>query len=243
MRKKFKEAPEPWLQRKGETAEAYAAFSIYRDLGPRRSIDRAYRQHLGNKRATDVSELTMRAAGRWTSWSVVYSWQPRALAYDRHLARTELAQREKIIRRNGILWAEERRQDVFERLEICRNLRRAIRDATAAGLVSDTRRRHRIPQFDGSWITVDEHVRLTEQLRLLLKIQETLFPSDSIAVDDESPAWTQFAEREVVLIDEPLEASASPEPPAPAVSGDQLPTCSADDAELPDTPSSSTSAR
>ncbi len=195
---KFKESQEPWLQRNGETAEAYAAFSVYRDLGPRRSIDKAYRQHLGNKRATEVSELTMRASGRWTTWSVIFAWQARAFAYDRHLARIEMAKRERIVRNNGVIWAEERRADMWERLEICRNLRRGILNQTADGVVSDTRRKQRSRAPDGTMITVDEHLRLTDQLRLLLKLHATLFPPDAIEVDDETSSWSKFVDPEVL---------------------------------------------
>jgi len=68
----------PWVQRPGECFRAYAHFAAYRDLGPGRSLLRAWRQQTGNERATCVP-------GRWTQWSQVHGWAARAAAYDAHL--------------------------------------------------------------------------------------------------------------------------------------------------------------
>ena len=67
-----------WTRRDGETGTAYAAFSTYRDLGPRRSIAEAYRQRTGK-------ESAKQAGGHWTRWYRDHQWKTRAEAYDAHL--------------------------------------------------------------------------------------------------------------------------------------------------------------
>jgi hypothetical protein len=69
--------PVAWDQRDNETAPAYAAFCLYKNLRPHdRSLAKAYGQHAGKD---DVS-----APGRWTEWSSKHEWVSRAKAWDRH---------------------------------------------------------------------------------------------------------------------------------------------------------------
>lgn len=76
--------PEPWEPQEGESARAYEAFCVYRDLGPKRSIrevcgilDKS-RQHLG-------------------SWSSEFDWVKRAAAWDAEQDRiARIAQIEEI---------------------------------------------------------------------------------------------------------------------------------------------------
>src|SRR5712691_12687320 len=67
-----KKAPALWDPQPGESAQAFAAFVEYRDLGPERSID-AVVQKLDKSRT-----LIGRWSGRWR-------WVKRARAYDAHL--------------------------------------------------------------------------------------------------------------------------------------------------------------
>ena len=60
--------PEPWERQKGETAKAFEAFAVYRDM-PHRSIRDVARQ-LG-KSATLISR-----------WSSLHGWQKRVAAWD-----------------------------------------------------------------------------------------------------------------------------------------------------------------
>ena len=69
----------PWTRLDGETAVAYAAFCVYRDLGPGRSLDAAYRKHKGQQKGNK------RATGHWTRWYSKFDWKTRAEAYDAHL--------------------------------------------------------------------------------------------------------------------------------------------------------------
>jgi hypothetical protein len=64
-----------WEQQADEPAKAYAAFCIYRDLGPAgRSLDKAYRVHTGRPDGS--------ANGSWGTWSREFQWTGRAKAYD-----------------------------------------------------------------------------------------------------------------------------------------------------------------
>jgi hypothetical protein len=60
-----------------ETSKAFAAFTIYRDLGPGRSIDAGY-----NKATSKVG----RANKVWADWSTKYQWVERAKLYDTYIA-------------------------------------------------------------------------------------------------------------------------------------------------------------
>ena len=72
------EADGIWTRQEGETATAYAAFCTYRDLGPRRSLAKAYGHQKGTKRA-------QQASGHWKRWYRTKNWKNRAEAYDAHL--------------------------------------------------------------------------------------------------------------------------------------------------------------
>ena len=59
-----------------ESAKAYAAFCLYRDLPPNvRAIRTAYRSQPGREQANDYS-------GAWLNWAATYTWIDRVRAYD-----------------------------------------------------------------------------------------------------------------------------------------------------------------
>jgi len=60
-----------------ESARAYQAFCIYRDLGPSRSIDQAWRSRRSSSKGGSA-----RRPGHWAAWSQKYKWVERAEAYD-----------------------------------------------------------------------------------------------------------------------------------------------------------------
>jgi len=66
---------QPWLQMEGETDEAYAAFCGFRDSGPGRSLDGAWRAHAGPSKAP-------RAPGSWKRYRKHHDWLSRAQAFD-----------------------------------------------------------------------------------------------------------------------------------------------------------------
>lgn len=77
--------PDPvWERQPGEPARAFAAFCVYRDMGPQRSIRKA--------------EPIIRAAGNGArktvhQWSSKWGWASRAPAYDAMLDRERVAER------------------------------------------------------------------------------------------------------------------------------------------------------
>ena len=77
-----------WLRREGESAKAYAAFGLYRDMDPReRSIDAAYCAHSGAERGAKG------APGYFNRWAQEHEWAARAAAYDAHREAARLAER------------------------------------------------------------------------------------------------------------------------------------------------------
>lgn len=63
-----------WDQHEHEPDAAYARFLAYRNLGPSRSLDKAYRASQGAEKR--------QAPGQWHKDSVAYQWVARATAWD-----------------------------------------------------------------------------------------------------------------------------------------------------------------
>jgi len=89
-----------WDQQHGESAQAYAAFRVYRDMGAARSLDAAWRVSKGDQKSN--------APGRWRDWSTRWSWVERATAYDKHLADIEQQKREQAVAAEAEKWAARR---------------------------------------------------------------------------------------------------------------------------------------
>lgn len=66
----------PWDRMDDESSAAYARFLVYRNLGPSRSVDKAYKS-IAPKRVK-----SRRASGQWDSDSAQYNWEERAHAWD-----------------------------------------------------------------------------------------------------------------------------------------------------------------
>jgi hypothetical protein len=76
---------QPWERAPGESAPAHHALQHYLDLGPSRSVDKAFRAHLSV--CLHRQPGGGRAAGRWQRWSREHAWVDRATAHDADLAR------------------------------------------------------------------------------------------------------------------------------------------------------------
>lgn len=121
----------PWERRKQESGKAYVAFLAYRDLGPDRSLDKAYASQTGQ-------ELNGRRASRhWSQWAKDFDWVRRAEHWDVH--NTQIAERafSERIRELGKQQAEFTVQE-FDRL--VRRVRRAdkVLDRADEAPVSET---------------------------------------------------------------------------------------------------------
>ena len=64
-----------------ESPRAYRAFCIYRDLGPDRSLDQAWKRFCAASDPTK-NRGSARRPGHWAAWSQKYQWVERAEAYD-----------------------------------------------------------------------------------------------------------------------------------------------------------------
>ena len=69
----------------GETAKAYQAYAIYRDLGITRSLDKAYAEYLEQRQNSGQTAAGKRAPRHWQEWSAANDWTRRAEAYDADL--------------------------------------------------------------------------------------------------------------------------------------------------------------
>ncbi len=78
---------EIWERQKNESSKAYAAFCVYRDLGPERSLDKA------------LSEVNKKPTNRrhWSRWMEKYRWYERVQAYDDYIERKKRKEKEKAI--------------------------------------------------------------------------------------------------------------------------------------------------
>jgi hypothetical protein len=74
---------EPWERQPEETGPAFAAFQVYRDLGPERTIANT-RRAMKSDAETKAGGMTLGAAnGKLQKWAYKYNWEVRALAYDK----------------------------------------------------------------------------------------------------------------------------------------------------------------
>jgi hypothetical protein len=80
---------DPWERLPGETARAFAAFVLYRDAGPTRSLVGAYRTSAGRPEVVGKA-----LPGYWREWARANQWQERAAAWDREQDR--LARRRQV---------------------------------------------------------------------------------------------------------------------------------------------------
>lgn len=75
----------PWEQQPGESAKAFEAFAVYRDMGVERSV----------RKVTQRLNKSLTLIGKWSSR---YNWPERARAYDRDLDRQAHAQAVRDVR-------------------------------------------------------------------------------------------------------------------------------------------------
>jgi hypothetical protein len=146
---------EIWERRPGESARAYAAFCVYRDLGTGRSLNLAYGEW---RRSQGCAGDAAKAAGYWAEWSSGFAWVARAEAYDGHLEALKRAARESALRR-----LEERRLD-FElknqdRLEARVEKAEAILDKADRAPITDVTQDKAEPDAAGKIQTVRVKVK------------------------------------------------------------------------------------
>jgi hypothetical protein len=90
---------QPWDQQPGEPDEAYIHFLTYRNYGPGRSIDKAFRSTLTSGQIAKKVSLT--GHGRWGANCSRYHWVERVHAWD--IANLKLAGERTVVRFVGAL--------------------------------------------------------------------------------------------------------------------------------------------
>jgi hypothetical protein len=113
---------DPWP---GESAKAYAAFCLYRDLGPRRSLDAASRSYHGSHReGVDLlSGRLPRASGTIRRWAHCWNWQARARAWDQEAERIKQAEQRAALQEMAERHAKEALMMQNKAIERLRQLR------------------------------------------------------------------------------------------------------------------------
>jgi len=87
-------------QQPKESAKAFAAFSLYLNLGPQRSL-------------AEVARKLKKSEGLMARWAVKFAWQDRLAAYAAHLAVVEREAIEATVRGRAAIW-ESREQALKE---------------------------------------------------------------------------------------------------------------------------------
>lgn len=80
----------PWERLEGEPAAAYARFLVYRNLGPTRTLQRAWEAHLqagrrgrgGRNRTKSDAEPATHRSSTWAANAVAFQWSERAREWD-----------------------------------------------------------------------------------------------------------------------------------------------------------------
>jgi hypothetical protein len=99
---------ESWEKIPGETALAFAAFCIFRDLGAERNIRKAVETV-----ETDKAAQAKKYHG-WRNWSFKYRWCERAADYDRYIEKLKQTELRKTIEAQG----EKHRQVTGKMLDV-----------------------------------------------------------------------------------------------------------------------------
>jgi len=137
---------EPVYERQeGESRQAFQAFVAYRDLGPRRTKDDAYREYASrNPRVAPEDNGPSRArhaSGRWGEWAARWRWPERAVAWDDHLDAEARSAEEAVVRRHAEELAEQRRAQRGQELELGSQLLTRAREMLSLPVVDVTTER------------------------------------------------------------------------------------------------------
>jgi hypothetical protein len=72
----------PWIRRPDEPEQAYVGFLFNRNLGPNRSLSRAYRRYVTETGLAPKGTEPEQAPGQWRQFSVQFDWVHRAREWD-----------------------------------------------------------------------------------------------------------------------------------------------------------------
>src|SRR5215469_3736093 len=86
---------ESWERLTEETAPAYAAFCVFRDLGFERNIRKAY------EKAKNITVKSENQYSGWRNYASLFRWKERAEAFDRYTEKMKQAEFRKTIEAQG----------------------------------------------------------------------------------------------------------------------------------------------
>lgn len=116
------EEAKPWERQDGESAKAFEAFRVYRDLGPNRSIGKALNASKGSGASKDM----------FKTWSARWKWVNRAAQWDSYLDEQRRKETENEITKMNKRHAEQARIFQMKAMERIRNINMEEIDASQA---------------------------------------------------------------------------------------------------------------
>lgn len=151
----------PWMQMEGESDQAYAAFVEFRDLGPGRTADAAWRAK-GTKEGPSGPGRASRAPGSWKRWRAQYHWDARAEAFDDHAQAIHEKKLDEALEAHADEWAarqiESRRKD----WELGAELRQLVQESLTK-MLQTVRRSDQVPDLGSLVKAADLAAKLQRQ--------------------------------------------------------------------------------
>lgn len=148
----------PWEPQPGETSKSFAAFAVYRDLGPRRSLAKAAQVLIEQ----GVRKGTARGvASDLAEWSVKHGWVDRVVEYDLYTDRRLREENESELRQ-----AARRQADLGVGLQIAVSKR-------LRGYASEEEQVNRIDPNEMDWTDVAQLTRIGVNVERLARGQPT----------------------------------------------------------------------
>lgn len=177
-----------WDRQPSESARAFAAFCVYRDDGPGRSL-RGVVDKTGTKLA-QIGVLSRR-----------YRWVSRVEAYDAHMARLEQAAREQALEAEAQKWAQRRLEQREREWETAKTLQERAMQMLAHPMTrTKTEDGKSVIVPAGWWMRdIPAFVDLASKLARLASEMETDRQKHEHELDDMDAALERFNRRIVSL--------------------------------------------
>ena len=185
-------AKQLWEAMEGESPLAFAAFEIFRRLGPGRTVEEAWRQYWsrpGTRRRRVGKTSPPRVMPYFSRWAVKWHWRERALAWDNERAEIE---RDQQLDRELQETAREHEEEIRQR-QLMKEEARAAR-AVARRLLRRLMQAAEAGQLDGLSVT-----QLLPHLQKISALLETGQKLDRLSQGEPSDVIRQETDtREVV---------------------------------------------